>query len=180
MPLSSAVPRQSLHHRAISAMGYKRVDGLYEVEVTLRDTKDIPIALFSGQRAAGEPIHEMWLRITYDTSLTIRDAEAATDAMPYVGICHTVAPKYRELVGLSMRPGFTERVRELFGGVRGCTHLTDMIAVAATTAFQNLAGQVHQDATKKPYQLDRCHALRTDGLAVAKFYPQWVTGRHPE
>jgi hypothetical protein len=24
-----------------------------------------------------------------------------------------------------------------------------------------------------PWQLDRCHALRTDGPAVAKFYPRW-------
>jgi hypothetical protein len=24
-----------------------------------------------------------------------------------------------------------------------------------------------------PWQLDRCHALRTDGPAVAMFYPLW-------
>jgi hypothetical protein len=26
----------------------------------------------------------------------------------------------------------------------------------------------------KPFQLDNCHALRTDGLAVAKYYPRWA------
>lgn len=117
----------------------------------------------------------MWLRITYDTALTIRDAEAATDAMPYPGVCNRISPKYRELIGLSMRPGFSERVRALFAGTLGCTHLTDMIGIAATTAFQNLAGQFEQNPGRKPYQLDRCHALRLDGEAVAQHYPKWVS-----
>jgi Protein of unknown function (DUF2889) len=175
MPLSTPTPRVPLHHRAISAKGYKRADGLFEVEVNLQDTKSYSFKLFSGERKAGEPVHAMWLRITYDTTLTIIDAEANTDAMPYAGYCETITPKYRELIGLSMRPGFSERVRTLFGGVAGCTHLTDMIGIAATTAFQNLAGQLPQDATQKPYQLGRCHALALNGGAVAKCYPKWHT-----
>ncbi|NJR72139.1 MAG: DUF2889 domain-containing protein, partial [Gammaproteobacteria bacterium] len=128
MPLSSPAARQPLHHRAISARGYKRDDGLFEVEAHLRDTKSFDFKLVSGVREANTAIHEMWLRLTYDTTLTIIDAEAATDAAPYAdhyaNACETITPKYKQLIGMSMRPGFSERVRNAFGGVTGCTHLT--------------------------------------------------------
>ncbi len=174
MPLSTPAPRSPLHHRAISIRGFKRDDGLFDVEGHLHDTKDIPFKLVSGERPAGASVHSMWLRITYDLTLTIVGAEAATDVMPYEGYCETITPKYSLLVGMTMRPGFSERVRTTFAGTKGCTHLTDLIGLLATTAFQTLAGQVKHDAARKPFPLDRCHALATDGAAVAKFYPNWV------
>jgi Protein of unknown function (DUF2889) len=173
MPLTPSTNRQALHHRAISARGYKRDDGLFEVEAHLQDTKSFDFKLVSGVRDANTAIHEMWLRLIYDVSLTIIDAEAATDAAPYVGACETITPKYKQLIGMSMRPGFSEHVRNTFGSVAGCTHLTDLISIAATTAFQNLAGQLPSDATRQPYPLNRCHALALDGAVVEEFYPQW-------
>jgi hypothetical protein len=68
----------------------------------------------------------MWLRITVDRTLTIVDAAAAMDAMPYVSMCDDIVPAYRKLVGLAIRPGYNQRVLELFGGIRGCTHITEM------------------------------------------------------
>ncbi len=173
MPLSAPAERKSLHHRSISIRGYKRDDGLFEVEGHLLDAKDYSFQTVNGERLAGTPIHSMWLRLTYDTTMTIVGAEAVTDAMPYAGYCETIAPKYSLLIGLSLRPGFGEQVRKMFGGTKGCTHLTDLIGVVATTAFQTLAGQVVQDGEKKPFQLDRCHALASSGAAVATYYPKW-------
>jgi hypothetical protein len=175
-PLSPAVARQPLHTRSITARGFRREDGLFEVEGLLEDTKSFDLRLMSGARSAGAPVHRMWLRITYDATFTIVAAEAASEANPYPGYCESIAPKYSALVGLSMRPGFTAKVRALFGGTSGCTHLTDLIGILATTAFQNVAGQVSQAPDQKPYQLDRCHALATDGAAVARFYPRWYSG----
>ena len=28
-------------------------------------------------------------------------------------------------------------------------------------------------STERPYELDRCHALRVDGPAVETYYPRW-------
>ncbi len=127
-------------------------------------------------RPKGEPIHEMWLRITVDRDLVIVDAEASTDAMPYVGECDQVEPAYRQLIGLSIRPGYTQKLKELLGGVRGCTHITELAASLATAAFQTLAGQRTQDPEKKPFQLDKCHALDATRPVVAKYYPRWYRG----
>ena len=169
-------PREPLHRRSIEIRGYKRDDGLFEVEAHLVDTKDNDFKLAAGVRPAGQPIHEMWLRITVDRNLVIVDADAATDGMPYVGECDSITPHYRKLIGLAIRPGYTQKVKELFGGVRGCTHITELAGTIATAAFQTMAGQRTQDPDRKPFQLDKCHALASTSSAVARFYPKWYTG----
>ena len=176
MPLSAPTsPRQPLHRREITVRGYKRDDGMFDIEGHLHDTKDIDFKVASGQRKAGESLHSMWLRVTIDRTLTIVDAEATTDAMPYVGYCDRIAPDYKKLIGLAIRPGFSNHVKELFGREKGCTHITELIANIATGAIQTMAGQNphlrHPD--KKPFQLDGCHALVSTGPAVATFYPRW-------
>jgi chromosome condensin MukBEF MukE localization factor len=60
--------------------------------------------------------------------------------------------------------------------------MTELTDVMPTAAIQALAGEVirnmestDQDGRPvKPFQLDRCHALRTDGPAVARYYPRWT------
>lgn len=173
MPLTPNSERQPLHARDITVRGYRRTDGLYDVEGHLTDVKTRDLGLAAGVRKAGEPIHEMWLRITVDKRLNIVAAEAQSDAMPYRGHCDRITPDYQKLVGMSLSPGFAGKVREMFGGIRGCTHITELIGSVATTAYQTLAGEVKLPDEMKPFQLDKCHALVTDGPVVATYYPKW-------
>ena len=177
--LEPSAEREPLHRRSIEIHGYKRADGLYDVEGHLVDTKPFDFKLAAGLRPAGQPIHDMWLRITVDRSLTIVDAAASTDAMPYEGDCDRIAPAYRKLVGLAIRPGYTQRVKELLGGVRGCTHITELAGALATAAFQTMAGQRLRPADQKPFQLDKCHALDSTSPTVARYYPRWYRGSEP-
>jgi hypothetical protein len=176
MPLSSSVQREPVHTRTIVIRGYRRADGLYDVEGHLTDVKTRDTALAAVLRRAGEPIHEMWLRITVDKRLCIVAAEACSDAVPYPGHCAGITPKYQQLVGLNLRPGFTAKVREIFGGISGCTHITELISKVATTAYQTLAGEIKLPEDVKPFQLDKCHALVSDGPVVAQYYPRWYRG----
>lgn len=173
------VERVPLHTRAIEIRGYKRADGLYDIEGRLVDTKPYDFRLAAGVRKAGEPIHSMWLRITIDRNLVIVDAEAKMDAVPYMDYCATIAPAYRKLVGLAIRPGYHQKIKELFGGVQGCTHVSELAAALATGAFQTMAGQKVQDPAKKPFQLDRCHALDATSPVVGRYYPAWYRGTDP-
>lgn len=174
--LEPTVARELLHTRAIEIRGYRREDGLYDIEGHLVDAKPADFKLAAGVRRAGEPVHDMWLRITVDRGLNIVDAAAAMDAMPYAGDCDRIVPAYKLLVGLAIRPGYHQRLKELLGGVRGCTHITELAASLATAAFQTMAGQGMQDPARKPFQLDRCHALAVTSPAVARYYPQWYRG----
>ena len=82
--------REALHRRSIEIVGYRRADGLFDIEGHLLDRKDVDFKLSTGMRRAGDAIHSMWLRITVDRTLTIVDAEAFTESMPYEGECDKI------------------------------------------------------------------------------------------
>ena len=174
--IEPTVARAPLHRRTIEINGYKREDGLYDIEGHLVDTKPYDFKLAAGVRPANEAIHGMWLRITVDRDLVIVDAAAAMDAMPYVDHCNQIVPAYRKLIGLAIRPGYHRQVQERLGGIRGCTHISEMAGALATAAFQTMAGQRLQDPDRKPFQIDRCHALDATKPVVAKYYPRWYEG----
>src|SRR3954470_19930602 len=162
MPLSPpSAERERVHVREASYHGYQRVDGLYDVEAFLTDTKDRDLMLLSGLRPAGEPVHDMQVRVTIDRDFTIHAIEAHTDRMPYPGDCDRIHPQYGQLVGTNLVNGFRKRLHDLMGGVRGCTHITELLGYLPTAAVQTLAGlrKREDEGAAKPFQLDRCHAL---------------------
>lgn len=182
MPLSVPVNRALRHRRAITAEAYLREDGLWDIEARLTDTKprDIPLA-GGGVRPEGQPLHDLWLRVTIDVQLNVVDAEACSDWVPYPGHCDTIGPAYRKLIGLNLKKGFRKAVRERLGSVAGCTHLTELASVLPTTAIQAFAGEVFRirdgaaddGNSEPPYQLHGCHALHFEGEVVRQFYPRW-------
>ena len=65
MPLSLPVARELSHIRAIVIHGYRRFDGLYDIEASLTDTKAYGFPNEErGFIAPGEPLHGMFMRIT--------------------------------------------------------------------------------------------------------------------
>jgi hypothetical protein len=167
------VERELLHTRRVRYEGYRRVDGLWDIEAHLTDIKNHDFHLATGVRRAGQPVHSMWLRLTIDRKFNIVEAAASSEAVPYPGGCETIVPAYRSLVGLNLVRSFRKHVRELFGGMRGCTHLTEMLAGMPTAAIQSFAGEVKQEDDRKPFQLDQCHALETSTETVRRWYPKW-------
>jgi len=180
MPLPvSEVERELTHTRRVRYEGYKRADGFWDIEAHLLDTKNHDYQLKTGIRRAGQPIHDMWLRVTIDRSLTIIDALASMDAVPYPGGCEKIPPAYKKLIGLNLVRGFRKRTWELLGSVRGCTHLTEMLAGLPTAAIQTFAGELPEEREDgaKPFQLDQCHALETSSETVRLWYPKWFKGK---
>jgi DUF2889 family protein len=176
MPLPvTEVERELTHTRRVRFEGYKRADGLWDIEAHLTDVKSHDYRLKTGVRRAGQPVHEMWLRITIDRDCNVVDAAASSDAVPYPGGCETITPAYRQLVGLNLVKDLRKKTWELLGGVRGCTHLTEMLAGLPTAAIQTFAGEMPEERPdgRKPFQLDQCHALETTTETVKKWYPKW-------
>jgi Protein of unknown function (DUF2889) len=178
MTLPAAAPhRQLKHRRQIDVQVFARGDGFWEVDALLTDTKTRDAKLGSGLRAAGTPIHEMLLRLVVDERLVIHEAGSETRWMPYTPQCAEHGDAYQRLVGLSLARGFRKNLLERLGGVQGCTHLTELAQVLPTAVIQAFAGEVIDtkgEGDVRPYQIDRCHALRSDGAVVQTFYPRWV------
>ena len=167
-----------MHHRRVECRGYRRDDGLWDIEGHLVDTKpfDIPTAARGGEIRAGEALHEMWIRLTVDTDLVVRQVEAKTDFGPY-GVCGDITGNFQALVGLRIAPGWTLKTRTLLGGVKGCTHLVELLGPIATTAFQTIyPARVRRESASRPPLLDSCHAYRSDGPLVKAKWPQFYTG----
>ena len=185
MALPPATPdRQPKHRRGIDVQVFARADGLWEVDARLTDTKSQDCVLASGIRPAGSPVHDMLLRLVVDDRLVILEAGASALAMPYPGLCDAYGDAYGRLVGLSLLRGFRRAVLERLGGVRGCTHVTELAQVLPTAVIQALAGEVidtqegrpnpdRPGSELPPFQIDRCHALRRDAEAVRLYYPRW-------
>jgi hypothetical protein len=187
MPLSPPVPRALRHTRAIQVEAFARDDGLWDIEARITDVKVRDVMLASGLRAGGAALHDLRLRLTIDRELVIIDAEAASDAVPYAGYCDTIGHAYKKLIGLSLIKGFRHAVNERLNGVLGCTHLSELAQILPTAAIQAYANDVFKtrdgagadELTEPPFQIGKCHALRADGPAVARYYPRWVAKAVP-
>lgn len=181
MPLSEPVAREARHQRAVTCCGYRREDGLWDIEGELRDTKSYPFPNHRGGHVAtGEPIHAMAMRLTVDIDLTVRAIEVVSDAVPNP-LCRAVLDNFQALVGLTIGPGFLREVRARLGGRQGCTHLVELVGPIATAAFQTLydtreARDEGDPDRERPYIIDTCHTLRSDGPVVRKRWPQFYTG----
>ena len=185
MPLSPAAPREHIHTRTIDCRGYHREDGLWDIEGHLVDTKTYGFEnRWRGSVEAGTPVHEMWLRLTIDDELTVRDVEAVTDHGPFP-VCPDITPNFKLLVGERIGPGWNARVRRVLGGAKGCTHLVELLGPLATVAYQTMVGRrrkVEKEAEadgkepERPRIIDTCHALASDGEVVREEWPAFYTG----
>lgn len=190
-PLSDhGVERRHYHTRDIQVRGYYRADGLWEIEGHMRDTKTYGFhGSHRGDIAAGEPVHDMWLRITVDDTLLIHGAEAVTEAGPY-RVCDQINAAYDQLIGLRVGPGFHRAVKQRLGGKTGCTHLTEMLYPMATVCYQTAyasRNRAREDfglprepepkaGDRRPGHIDACHAMRADGPVVKEVWPQFYEG----
>src|SRR5581483_2991 len=116
---------------------------------------------WGGRIPAGEPVHDMWLRLTLDDKLKVHDVEAAVDRSPYPPCPHAVA-SLAVLKGHSIAPGWSLLVKKLLGGAKSCTHLMELLMPIATTAYQTMAPHRRAAAApvpgQRPGKIDSCYA----------------------
>jgi DUF2889 family protein len=199
MPLTPPQSREAIHTRAIEINGYHRADGLYDIEAHLTDTKTFGQSNYDrGFIAAGEPVHDMWLRLTIDDQMRIAEVDAVSDKTPYL-MCPAAAPNFSRLTGLRIKPGFLREANQLIGGTVGCTHLRELLQQMATTAFQTInpakvrqemraegadaafgTDKVDERITEKmggpPKILNTCLAYADTGPIVKRRWPELYKG----
>ncbi len=179
MPLSDAVPRKHLHTRAITLHGYQREDGQFDIEAEITDTKSYAFEIDARMVRVGDPLHHMRARITVDEGLTITQAEAVTEAGPFV-ICPGGADSFGRLVGLVIKAGFLKAANERLGGPVGCTHIRELLQQMATVAFQTTypvrARQESAAPGARPRLLNTCYAYADTREVVKKRWPDLYQG----
>ncbi|MAU41865.1 MAG: hypothetical protein CMF31_09610 [Kordiimonas sp.] len=184
MPFKPPVARRHIHTRQIKCDGYERKDGLWDIEARMTDIKsyDFP-NLWRKTIHAGEPIHEMLLRITLNNELVVQGVEAITENSPFE-ICPQVTAQYQLLIGLKIGPGWRRAIKQKLGGVKGCTHLTELLGPVATTAIQTIYSLLQRRSGRKdfnptagkndkPSMLNSCYTWGEGSEMIRQNYPDF-------
>jgi Protein of unknown function (DUF2889) len=125
-----------LHDRDYVVRAYRKDESTILIRGAIRDEKPAGLYLVEDERPL--TIHHMVIEIEVSmTDMRITRAEAEMLTHPHV-MCTDIEPHYEHLVGLSIARGFTHKIRELFGGPRGCTHVTALLQAMAPVAMQSM------------------------------------------
>ena len=124
-----------LHERSYVVRTYLKDDHTLVMRGAIRDQK--PPGLYVQDDPEPLTVHHMILDLHVSMpDLVITHAQLTMNTHPH-SICPEIVPHYGSLVGLSIARGFTHKVRELFGGPRGCTHTTALLQAMAPVAVQS-------------------------------------------
>ena len=167
--------RRLIHRRQVECLGYLRADGLWDIEGRLADSKTHAVPLYSEDRTveAGLTYHSMFIRLTLDDHFIIHEVEVEMPNVP-TSECRGSTAAYQKLLGERIAAGFSRRIKELFRGIGGCVHLTELLLPIATTAFQTIPMARALVAPRNPQDLEAysratgglintCYALRAKG-----------------
>lgn len=187
----------SIHQRSYETEAFDEGDGTMKIVGRLIDTKPHGLGL-----ADGEPlvIHDMVVEmIVAGETFEILDISTTMNVHPY-GSCTAVLASYRQLVGVSIARGYSRKVKELFGGPMGCSHIGALLIALGPVAIQASWGmaRLHADPAEwsavdiDPADAERrmrlntntCHVWSADGGQIARLNrgeeaerPQWESVR---
>jgi hypothetical protein len=184
MPLPPPASRQHLHTRAVTYRGFLREDGLWDIEGEMSDVKTYAFEMSErGHMPPGSPVHGLAIRVTLDDQMVIRDIAASMDFTPF-GDCRNGEDPMRRMIGVAMGPGWRQSIEKALGGIRGCTHLRELLFNMATAAYQTVypykehrrerAGVTQAIHEQPPHHVGRCIAWDFDGPLVARHFPQFA------
>ena len=182
MPLNIPVARKLAHTRVVTCHGYRRDDDLWDIEGRIVDTK--PYRFKNRDRGgwieADEALHDISIRLTVTLELEVVDVDAVIDASPY-NYCKSAMEMARNLIGLRIAPGWSEKSKRAMGASRGCTHLTELLGPVATTAIQTIASEWIRRSEgsvdkRPPAFLNSCHSYADTSPVVKLQWPEFYRG----
>ena len=102
---AAAAPRTHVHTRSVEYRGYRRDDGLWDIEAELTDAKAYTHKTPDrGVMQAGEPVHGMAIRVTVDDAMKVTDIAVRMAAAPFPE-CQQAKPPMSRLVGSTLDRG---------------------------------------------------------------------------
>lgn len=163
-----------LHERSYRVTSYRQDDTHIRIRGRVTDVK--PPGTFLPQDPDPMTIHDMVLDLVVEMpSLLITEASMVMQTHPH-DHCTEIVGHYDKLVGLSIARGFTHKVRELFGGPKGCTHTTALVQAMAPVAIQSMWAMMAPAAGETPVMMtvesqrervgfnrNTCHVWAEDG-----------------
>ncbi|RJQ65776.1 MAG: DUF2889 domain-containing protein [Desulfobacteraceae bacterium] len=129
---------QEIHSRRIDITTYKGTTDSFIVEGVLKDERLVDSYGPTGKLFPPGTIHHMIIRIEVrGPSLVIEDIEVEMPTLPNE-FCIETIKCLDPIKGMQIVSGFTSKVKNLVGGVKGCVHLVALLTAMAPAAFQGV------------------------------------------
>ncbi len=167
---------EKVHTRDLSITTYAAYPHSFLIEGRLHDLCMFErYSLAGGKRPAGS-LHEMIVRMRLSGSLVIDSIEAEMPVVP-MPECLKAMDSLKPLEGISIKSGFTLKVKELVGGPKGCAHLVSLVLAMASAAVQGAWSAVSRNKeTIEAYKsrvadvlVDTCIVWKKDGPRVSEY-----------
>lgn len=171
-----------LHDRTYRVRAYAHGTQHMRLRGMVRDRK--PAGLYITDDTKPLVVHHMVVDLVVEfPTLLISEARAVLETHPHEQ-CPRIQDHYGNLVGLSIMRGYTHKIRELFGGPRGCTHTTALLQAMGPVAVQSIWSLRARGGEGEPvagprfmtpeerrasmrFNIDTCHVWAADGEMVA-------------
>jgi hypothetical protein len=169
---------KKLHTRTIEVTTYDYDGQRIIIEGLLKDDRFQDSYVITGETFPKGVIHHMVVRLLVNcATLSIEDIDVDLVAVPRE-VCRETVDCLAPVKGLTITKGFTAKVRKAAGGVKGCTHLMELIQAMAPAVFQGLGA--HRSQKPSNFDSDRaqmmlhfllntCRTWREDGPLVEMF-----------
>ena len=172
MKKQKAKSGKPVHTRKMEINTYDLGDHRVLVEGKLVDTRN-PTLLPGEPESEPVLVHHLIARIwVQGPDLKITAVEAKMDCIPRA-MCPEALPAVQKLVGLRIISGFTQKVKDLIGDVKGCSHLTNLFLTLGPVAVQGyFAAYGRRPGARSPDNpafsrvINSCHVWRKDGPYV--------------
>ncbi len=192
---------QLIHHRTYDVEAYREDDGRrLRLRGMVHDEK--PPGIYFPDDPDPLSVHQMVVDLVLDfPTLEIVEVDVVMEVTPHAA-CVSIEETYQKLVGLSIARGFSRKVKDLFGGPLGCTHIGALLQAMAPVAIQSIwSMRSTEEGTPVPaplpsnptdeqirerfaHNLNSCHVWAEDGETIATIKrgeelepPLWIHDR---
>ncbi|MFP4088378.1 MAG: DUF2889 domain-containing protein [Desulfobacteraceae bacterium] len=150
-----------VHERGLELRTYPVKNERLVVEGWLRDERFVSGYHWNGKPRPADVVHHMCVRfLVGGWPVTILDVEAEMPRIPHE-MCPTTLEGVKRLVGVKIISGYTEQVKKLLGGVKGCNHMTHLIVVMGTAALHGYWTHYSREPRELPRTLEEFQGLST-------------------
>ena len=148
-----------LNDRKISILGYVRPDGDYEIHGEIIDYRQYNTEnKIRGAIPMGDKMHHMQIILHANRHMKIINIDAQTFSAPFAQYCSPAANNYKALIGLTIASGFKQKIIEILGKNKQCTHISELLPQMATCLFQTM----HADKQVKDQENQNANKTTTN------------------
>jgi len=163
--------KQEIHTRRIEIATYEGGSDSIFVEGVLTDERLVNSFRPTGERYPPGMVHHMIIRLKIQgPKLVIEDIDVEMPTVPRQECLETLE-SLLPIKGIPIVSGFTGRVKDLVGGIKGCAHLGALLTAMAPAAVQGawvaMTRKPREPATYLPGAVERikntCRVWRSGG-----------------